>query len=84
MPAWRRPVMRRRSLRDGRLSMPGDDRYAAAIAIWAKPVTRPTVFAIRQCAKARRREDQRLGSTFWLRLKKFVGSYLVLSSTSRA
>jgi hypothetical protein len=21
--------------------MPGEDRYAAAIAIWAKPVTRP-------------------------------------------
>jgi FAD/FMN-containing dehydrogenase len=25
----------------GRLSMPGDDRYAAATAIWAKPVGRP-------------------------------------------
>ena len=25
-----------------------------------------------------------LGATFWLRLKKLVGSYLVLSSTSRA
>ena len=27
---------------------------------------------------------QRIGATFWLRLKKLVGSYLVLSSTSRA
>lgn len=26
---------------------------------------------------------QRRGSTFWLRLKKFVGSYLALSSTRR-
>jgi hypothetical protein len=28
-------------------------------------------------------DDRGKGSTFWLMLKKFVGSYLVLSSTSR-
>jgi FAD/FMN-containing dehydrogenase len=32
----------------GRVSMPGDDRYAAAIAIWAKPVGR-TPLAVVQC-----------------------------------